>query len=99
MQTMNPTKLKERKIPGPNSELIINKTRKSETQSMADQLPIVWDHAEEVWITDVDGNVYLDFTSGVLVTNIGHSHPKHVKTVQDQANRLMNCYSFPTPER
>lgn len=99
MQTMNPTKLKERKIPGPNSELIINKSRKSEPQSMADQLPIVWDHAEEVWITDVDGNVYLDFTSGVLVTNIGHSHPKHVKTVQDQANRLMNCYSFPTPER
>jgi 4-aminobutyrate aminotransferase-like enzyme len=59
----------------------------------------VWDHGEGVWVTDVDGNLFLDFTSGVLVTNIGHSHPAHVKAVEDQARRLMNCYSFPTLER
>ena len=47
----------------------------------------------------MDGYTYLDFTSGVLVTNIGHSHPHHVNTIQNQAQRLMNCYSFPTPER
>ena len=90
-------KLKERKIPGPKSEAIINQSKLSEPH--ADQLPVVWDHAEGVWITDVDGNLFLDFTSGVLVTNIGHSHPKHVKAVEEQAKRLMNCYSFPTPER
>jgi 4-aminobutyrate aminotransferase len=66
---------------------------------MADQIPLVWDHAEDVWVYDVDGNRYLDFTSGVLVTNIGHSHPRHVEAVRRQAGRLMNCYSFPTPER
>jgi 4-aminobutyrate aminotransferase len=60
---------------------------------------VVWDKAEGVWVYDVDGNQYIDFTSGVLVTNVGHSHPHHVKAVQDQAARLMNCYSFPTPER
>jgi 4-aminobutyrate aminotransferase-like enzyme len=52
-----------------------------------------------VWVTDVDGNRYIDFTSGVLVTNVGHSHPAHVEAIQKQAGRLMNCYSFPTPER
>ncbi len=92
-------KLKERKIPGPKSEEIINRSKLSEPQSMADQVPVVWDHAEGVWVTDVDGNLFLDFTSGVLVTNIGHSHPKHVNAVVEQAKRLMNCYSFPTPER
>ncbi|MCC6397634.1 MAG: aspartate aminotransferase family protein [Bacteroidetes bacterium] len=66
---------------------------------MSDQVPVVWDHAEDVWIYDVDGNKYLDFTSGVLVTNVGHSHPRHVDAIRRQAGRLMNCYSFPTPER
>jgi 4-aminobutyrate aminotransferase-like enzyme len=50
-----------------------------------------------VW--DVDGNPYIDFTSGVLVTNLGHNHPGLVKAIQDQAPRLMNTYSFHTPER
>ncbi len=66
---------------------------------MADQVPVVWDHATDVWVYDVDGNKYLDFTSGVLVTNIGHSHPHHIEAIRHQAGRLMNCYSFPTPER
>lgn len=95
----NKMKLEERKIPGPNSEAILNQAKINEPKSMADQVPVVWDHAEGVWITDVDGNNFLDFTSGVLVTNVGHSHPKHVKAIKDQASRLMNCYSFPTPER
>jgi 4-aminobutyrate aminotransferase len=62
-------------------------------------VPLVWDHGERVWVTDVDGNRYLDFTSGVLVTNLGHSHSLLVEAVQKQAERLMNCYSFPTVER
>ena len=66
---------------------------------MADQVPVVWDHAEGVWVYDVDGNRYLDLTSGVLVANIGHSHPDHIEAIRRQTSRLMNCYSFPTPER
>jgi len=92
-------KLKERTIPGPKSKALLSKSKSYEPQSMADQVPVVWDRAEGVWVTDVDGNIFLDFTSGVLVTNIGHSHPKHIKAVEEQAKRLMNCYSFPTPER
>ena len=36
-----------------------------------DQVPVVWDHGEGVWVWDVDGNRFLDFTSGVLVTQSG----------------------------
>lgn len=91
--------LKKRKIPGPHSAKLIDISRKYEPYAMIDQVPIVWDHAEGIWVFDVDGNQYIDFTSGVLVTNVGHTHPKHVKAIQNQAARLMNCYSFPTPER
>jgi 4-aminobutyrate aminotransferase-like enzyme len=91
--------MKKRTIPGPKSRELLEISRKYEPPCMADQLPVVWDHAEGVWITDVDDNEYIDFTSGVLVTNIGHSHHYHIKAIQGQAERLMNCYSFPTPER
>jgi len=88
-----------RDVPGPKSAEIISISEDVEPASMADQVPIVWDHGEGVWVWDVDGNRYIDFTSGVLVTNLGHSHPHHVKAIQQQAGRLMNCYSFRTPQR
>ncbi|MCD4769214.1 MAG: aspartate aminotransferase family protein [Bacteroidales bacterium] len=92
-------KLEKRKIPGPKSAELLKISEKYEPPCMADQVPVVWDHGEGVWVTDVDGNRYIDFTSGVLVTNLGHSHPHHVEAIKNQAERLMNCYSFPTPER
>ncbi|NMB89817.1 MAG: aminotransferase class III-fold pyridoxal phosphate-dependent enzyme, partial [Chloroflexi bacterium] len=88
-----------RKIPGPKSAEILAVSRSCEPPCAADQTPIVWDHGEGVWVWDVDGNQYIDFTSGVLVTNLGHKHPGLVEAIQNQAPRLMNTYSFPTPER
>jgi 4-aminobutyrate aminotransferase len=88
-----------RKVPGERAQKFLDLSRGYEPAASQDQVPVVWDRAEGVWVTDVDGNRYLDFTSGVLVTNIGHSHPKLVEAVQQQAERLMNCYSFLTPER
>lgn len=92
-------KLNYRSIPGPKSAEIIKKSQQCEPPCSADQTPIVWDHGKGVWVWDVDGNPYIDFTSGVLVSNLGHDHPKLVEAIQKQASRMMNCYSFPTPER
>jgi acetylornithine/N-succinyldiaminopimelate aminotransferase len=41
-----------------------------------------------VW--DAEGNEYLDFLSGIAVTNIGHCHPKMVRAVQDQVETLVH---------
>jgi len=92
-------RLPKREVPGPKSRVLLELSRTVEPPCAADQVPVVWDHAERVWVTDVDGNRYIDFTSGVLVTNVGHTHPGLVQAIQKQASRLMNCYSFPTPER
>jgi 4-aminobutyrate aminotransferase-like enzyme len=63
------------------------------------QAPVVWDHASGAEIWDVDGKSYIDWTSGVLVTNVGHAHPVLAKALAGQASRLLNTFDFPTPER
>lgn len=86
-------------LPGPKARAVLEESRAHEPRCMSDQQPLVWDQAEDVWITDVDGNVFLDFSSGVLVTNVGHCHPKYVEAIRDQAGKLYNCYDFPTGPR
>lgn len=86
-------------IPGPNSLKYKALSEQYESKCLNFQAPIVWDHAEGVTVWDVDGNRFIDWTSGVLVTNVGHSHPKLAKAVAEQATRLLNCYDFPTAER
>ena len=45
-----------------------------------------------VW--DMEGREYLDFVSGLAVVNLGHCHPKVVKAIQDQAERLIHVSNF-----
>ena len=49
------------------------------------------------FLTDVDGNEYIDFSSGIYVTGLGHCHPKISEAVAKYANQLMNCHDFSTP--
>ncbi len=63
------------------------------------QAPVVWDHGRGAEIWDVDGKHYFDWTSGVLVTNVGHAHPRLAAAIGEQAKRLLNPFDFPTPER
>jgi 4-aminobutyrate aminotransferase len=50
--------------------------------------PVVADHAEGSWVTDVDGRRYLDLGSGIAVTNVGHRHPRVLRAVHEQIDRL-----------
>ncbi len=86
-------------LPGPKSQEIIENVRKYEPPSMGDQMPVVWDHAEGCVVWDVDGNEYIDWSSGVLVTNVGHCHPDYVEAVKSQCDKLFNCYDFVSEPR
>lgn len=90
---------KSPKVTGPNSAKLLRASQKSEAGCMSQQAPIVLERGDGVRLWDVDGREYLDWTSGVLVTNVGHCHPKLVAAIQDQAARLLNVYDFPTPPR
>jgi 4-aminobutyrate aminotransferase len=79
-------------LPGPRSKELFDRWAKAEAQCTGYQARVCWDHAQGVVVTDVDGNTFIDWTSGVLVTNVGHSHPHLVEAVQAAAARLMNNY-------
>jgi len=55
----------------------------------APSVTLVRGHGCKVW--DADKKVYLDFTAGIAVQNVGHVHPKVVKAIQDQAAALIHC--------
>jgi 4-aminobutyrate aminotransferase len=52
---------------------------------------LVVDRGEGAYVWDTDGTRYLDFTSGIGVTNTGHCHPRVVQAIQDQAARFIHA--------
>jgi 4-aminobutyrate aminotransferase len=51
---------------------------------------LVIDRGDGSWLTTVDGERYLDYTSGIGVTNTGHAHPRVSAAIADQAARLLH---------
>lgn len=86
-------------FPGPRSQELFARWAKVEAQCTGYQARVAWDHASGVVVTDVDGNRFIDWTSGVLVTNVGHCHPDLVASIQKASARLLNNYECLTPER
>lgn len=52
--------------------------------------PISFTHGKGVWLWDADGNQYLDALAGVAVNGLGHAHPKLVKAISQQAEKLIH---------
>ena len=87
-------------IPVPESVAILEELRRYEPVSMSGQPPILWDRAEGLCVYDRWGNRWLDWSSGVLVTNAGHAHPKIRQAIIDQAHHgLLHNYCFPSELR
>lgn len=86
-------------VPGPRSKEIIDIWHQYEADVTGYQAPVVWDRGSGCIVTDVDGNTFIDWTSGVLVTNVGHAHPAMVKAVQESVTKLINNYECPTEYR
>lgn len=86
-------------IPGPKSRALHARGAKYMVgySGQVKLCPVCFDHAHGVTMTDIDGNVYIDFSSGIYVTTLGHCHPKISEAVARQAKNLMNCHDFNTP--
>ena len=71
-------------LPGPKAQAIIDADAQYVTPSYPrPDYKLVCDHASGVWITDPDGNVFLDCNAGVAVCSTGHCHPEARDPVQD----------------
>lgn len=53
--------------------------------------PVVLDSAQGCRARDTDGKEYLDFAAGIAVVSLGHANPAVLKTINEQAARLMMC--------
>ena len=86
-------------VPGPKSQALnIRGMRYMIGYSSQVKLcPVVFEKGHGVTLTDVDGNTYIDFSSGIYVTSLGHCHPKVSEAVAFHAKNLMNCHDFNTP--
>lgn len=88
------------KLPVPESVATLEALRKYEPVSMRGQPPVVWDRAVDVHVYDKYGNQWLDWSSGVLVTNAGHGMPEVRRAVVDQVEHgLLHSYVFPNEAR
>jgi len=83
------------KLPVPESLSIFQTLSESEPVSMMGQPPIVWDRAEGFQVYDRWGNKWLDWSSGVLITNAGHGREEIIKAIRDSLDKkLLATYVF-----
>ena len=83
------------KIPAPGTKKIIKSLEKSESRSMQGQLPIVWSKADGHSLFDIAGNKFIDFTSTIFVTNIGHSNAHLIKSLKKTLDKkLLHSYAY-----
>lgn len=88
------------KIPVPESIPLLKRLREYEPVSMQGQPLILWDHADKCFVYDKYGNKWLDLSSGVLVTNAGHSRKEIIDAIVNQVNHgLIHNYVFPSEVR
>ena len=85
--------------PGPKSRECHRRTSKymKGFSTQVKLFPVAFESGKGCTLTDVDGNTYIDFSSGIYVTNLGHCHPKITEAVQHWAGRLMNAHDFSSP--
>ncbi|MBM4086648.1 MAG: aspartate aminotransferase family protein, partial [Planctomycetes bacterium] len=86
------------KPPGPRSQEMHERASRymKGYSSQVRLFPVAFERGHGVTLTDVDGNTYIDFSSGIYVTSLGHCHPKVTEAVQKAAGTLMNCHDFTT---
>ena len=77
-------------LPGPRAKKLIKLDKSFVSPSYTRVYPLVVDKAKGLWVHDVDGNIFLDFTSGIAVNATGHCHPQVVKAIQMQAKQLLH---------
>ncbi|MDQ6700564.1 MAG: aspartate aminotransferase family protein [Acidobacteriota bacterium] len=87
-------------LPVPESLPVLETLYRYEPVAMRGQPPIVWDHAEGFQVYDAYGNCWIDWSSGVLITNAGHGRKEIADAITRQAeSKLLTNYCFPSAIR
>ena len=83
------------KVPSPGTKSLITKIKKTEPLSMLNQIPIVWKKAENFNIYDLKNNKFIDFTSSIFVSNIGHANKRMKKYLKNIISKdIFHTYTY-----
>ncbi|HAY38828.1 MAG TPA: aspartate aminotransferase family protein [Desulfobacteraceae bacterium] len=77
-------------LPGPKARKLIDQDRTYVSPSYTRYYPLVVEKAKGLWVHDVDGNIFLDFTAGIAVCATGHCHPRVIKAIKKQSDLLLH---------
>jgi 4-aminobutyrate aminotransferase len=76
--------------PGPKAKAIVEQDQRYTAPAYGRVYPLVVKEGRGMVIEDVDGNLFLDFMAGIAVASTGHSHPKVVKAIEEQARKFLH---------
>jgi 4-aminobutyrate aminotransferase len=78
------------KPPGPRAKQIIERDHRYTAPAYGRVYPLVVKEGRGCAVEDVDGNLFLDFMAGIAVASTGHSHPKVVQAIEEQARKFLH---------
>ena len=77
-------------LPGPKAKAIVERDHRVTAPVYGRVYPLVVERAQGMIVEDVDGNLFLDFMAGIAVASTGHSHPRVVKAIEEQARKFLH---------
>jgi 4-aminobutyrate aminotransferase len=80
-------------VPGPKARALLARDAQVISPSYPRDYGFVMDHGRGCEVFDVDGNRFLDFAAGIAVNSTGHSHPRVVQAIKEQADRFIHISS------
>jgi 4-aminobutyrate aminotransferase-like enzyme len=89
-------------VPGPRSQELWARDaafHASNSSPGAQWLRLVLEDGQGAVVRDVDDNLFVDFSSGAVVANVGHAPPAVTRALAEESGRLMHFFDFATPAR
>lgn len=74
-----------------NLNEIIELDKKYFMNTFGNRTPVCFSHGKGISLWDIDGKKYYDFLGGIAVSAVGHSHPKLVNAIKEQAEKFIHC--------
>ena len=83
--------------PGPRSQKLMELRNKYVANAVYNVTPLFIEQGEGAILKDVDGNVYIDFATGISSVNLGHRHPEVLEAIKNQLEKYMHLCFHVTP--
>ncbi len=77
-------------LPGPKAKEILRRDNKYVSPAATRTYPLVIEKGKGAWVTDCDGNTFLDFSSGIGVVASGHCHPEIIDVIKQQSSKFIH---------